>query len=98
MPSAKKGKNSVLRASELRKKPVSAGQAKRIAADSVAKAFFTNSKVLDGAKVSSRIYGVSREVWLVQHSLGTGIHSSEVLAICKKTGAILYHGPLNDEG
>ena len=98
MPSVKKGKTSVQIAPDLRTQTVSARQAKRIAADSVAKAFFTDSTVLDGAKVPFRIYGVSREVWLVQHPHETGIQSSRVVAVCKKTGAIVYQGPLNDEG
>lgn len=85
-----------------RKKAVSATRARRLAARHVMARMFNNAPVRDGAEMNERIYNLrSKDVWMVfpnSEAGTTSLCSSLVVAVCKRTGRVLYTGPMNDEG
>ncbi len=85
-----------------RKKAVSAIQARRLAARHVMARMFDNVPVCDGAEMKGGVYRLRRDdVWMVfpnSEAESISIHPSLVVAVCKRTGRVLYSGPANDEG
>lgn len=94
-----KRKNSARRR---RKRPVTAAQARRIAARFDMARRFGNARVQDGA-AGLYLSGAARHrgVWLVfpkPVSASAAIRPSEAIAVSKRTGRVLYSGLLADEG
>lgn len=87
-------------------KMVSPSEARRRAGDFLIRSLLRGAKVKDGATARwSPSYGYKplnpSKVWLVflqQRGNEISLRSSEVVAVCKRTGRVLYHGSANDEG
>lgn len=84
-----------------RKQAVGAIQARRLAARHIMARMFDDAPVRDGAEMNERIYNLrSNGVWMVfplSESGTPSLGSSLVVAVCKRTGRVLYTGPANDE-
>ena len=67
---------------------------------------FKGATVRDGKTAQSCGYGfpsklANKEVWLVYANLGLPaivLRSSHIIAVCKRTGRVLYEGSAHDEG
>ncbi len=87
-----------------RQRPVTAAQARRIAARYDAARRFGRARVKDGAAGLYLSNAARRRgVWLVfpkpvPNSASAAIRPSEVIAVSKRTGRVIYSGPLADEG
>ena len=99
---ARPGKNRVA----ARKKRLTPAEARRRAGQHVIKQMFTGARVSDGTGERMCIYDVTGElagnpVWFVYpnpEGPSNVIRSSQVIAICQRTGKILYAGSAHDEG
>jgi hypothetical protein len=79
---------------------ITRAEARRRAERHVVKRVFRGARVRDGAEAGGSLYGVRRQdTWVVyQNARGTALRSSDVVVVCKRTGRVLYEGPLADEG
>ena len=79
---------------------ITRAEARRRAGRHVLRRMFKGAAVRDGSEVSGNLYGVRREdTWVVyKNPSGTALRSSEVMVVCKRTGRVLYEGPVGDEG
>src|SRR5258707_13857930 len=77
-----------------RKRHVTATHARRLAARHVLKGMFKGATVRDGAEVRLRIFNVpTAGAWIVYENLPClALQSSKVVAVCKRTGRIIYEG------
>lgn len=88
----------------LARKTITPAAARRRAARHVLLRMFKGAKVADGSKVRLGFYLKGNwkpaEVWIVHKNAddSMALKSSDVIAICKRTGRVLYEGPAGDEG
>ena len=93
------------RRSQRQKHLLTRAEARRRAERHVLDRMFKGAKVRDGAKVHWFVYNVSemlarRGVWLVYKNSDNpaALQSSCIIAVCKRTGRVLYEGSAGDEG
>ena len=79
--------------------------ARRRAERHVLRRMFKGATVRDGAAVKLGIYNrgnwAGQDAWVVypnDWTPGNELHSSQIIAICKRTGRVLYEGSAQDEG
>ena len=79
---------------------ITQAEARRRAARHVLNWKFKGALVRDGATAGHNPYNVRREnTWVVYLKLPvTGLRSSEIIVVCKRTGRVLYEGSAHDEG
>ena len=92
----------------MKRKPkiISRTESLRQAGKFLIRSLLHGAKVKDGAATRwSPSYGSKSfnpsKVWVVflqQRGDEISLRSSEVIAVCKRTGRVLYHGSANDEG
>ena len=80
-------------------------RAERYFAKHVAKRMFEGAKVLDGADASRlmiRLPGslTPKDIWVVYENLSNvlALRSSNIIAVCKRSGRVVYEGSAGDEG
>lgn len=89
------------KASQRRKRPVSAAEARRRAIRHVVRQMFGGARVADGKHAGMNVYNLpTGDAWVVfkNSRRPLALRSSEVIVVCKRTGRVLYEGPANDEG
>ena len=84
---------------------ITATEARRRAERYVLQRMFKGAKVQDGATVKLKIYNkgnwAGQDAWVVhpnQPAPTQELRSSQIIAICKRTGRVLYAGSAQDEG
>lgn len=83
---------------------ITPAEARRRAARHVLNQMFKGAKVADGSKVRLGFYPGGNwkpaDVWIVYKNPddSMALKSSDIIAVCKRTGRILYEGPAGDEG
>ena len=84
----------------IRKRFITAAEAKRRAARYLANKMFKALTVLDGEHVRCNIYNVSvKGTWLIQQSSSfPEPRPTQIVVVCKRSGRILYDGSASDEG
>ncbi len=94
-PKARKGKVQFITRAE----------ARRRAERHVLNRMFKGAAVRDGAKARWCVYDptgklAGREVWLVYKNPDNPLElkSASIIAVCKRTGRVLYEGSAHDEG
>lgn len=86
------------------RKRITPAEARRRAARHVIRRLFQGAAVADGAKVRPGGYAVGTwkpdATWIVHKNSPnpTELKSAEIIAICKRTGKVLYEGTAGDEG
>ncbi len=96
------------RRSRTRRKPrfITASEARRRAARHLLRRMLASAEVRDGAKTRWSVYDcsgklASKPVWLVYPNPAEPVaqfRPSTIIAICKRTGRVLYEGSAGDEG
>ncbi|MEN9573395.1 MAG: hypothetical protein RL514_1250 [Verrucomicrobiota bacterium] len=89
------------KASQRRKRPISATEARRRALRPVVRQMFGGAKVADGKHARMSVYNLPTEnAWVVFKNSREllALRSSEAVVVCKRTGRVLYEGPANDDG
>jgi len=87
-----------------RKRSITRTEARRRAARYVSKRMFSNATVLDGADARLNIHfpvgWTQNDLWVVYENPDnvTALRSSNIVAVCKRTGRVLYEGSAGDEG
>ena len=95
-----------MRRGKSRKRLINAVEARRRAERHVLKRMFQGVPVRDGKAGRWRVYDptgelAGKDVWLVYPNSGqlvTELRSSQLIAVCKRTGRVLYDGSAGDEG
>jgi hypothetical protein len=88
----------------LNRKRITPAEARRRAARHVLNRMFKGAKVADGAEVRLSIYPggnwKSAEVWIVYKNPddSMALKSSDIVAVSKRNGRVLYEGSAGDEG
>jgi hypothetical protein len=61
---------------------------------------FKGATVRDGTETRISAYNVRpKDTWVVYKNIcDSGLRSSDVVVICKRTGRVLYEGAADDEG
>ena len=91
-------------ARKLKKRFITREEARKQAALHAAKRMFKGAMVLDGAEagpsILMRVGGTPKEYWVVYKNDENplGFKSSGIVAVCKRTGRVLYEGTAGDEG
>ena len=83
-----------------RKRPITAAQARQLAAKHVLNRMFAGAVVKNGATVRFGGYGAQQgDTWVIYKNQDVNeLRSSDVVVVCKRTGRILYEGIVGDEG
>lgn len=97
-------KRKIIRAN--RSRLITAARAKRIAERFVSERMFKGTPVEELMPQRFSLYDPKARLngklaWLVFQNefwRETGLRSSLAIAVCKRTGKVLYHGPMHDEG
>ena len=86
--------------------PITAAEARQLAARHALKKMFTGARVCDGSKVRLRIYEfagrlVGKPIWVFYPNPAedaVDIKDSEIIIVCQRSGKILFAGSAQDEG
>jgi hypothetical protein len=106
LKTAKSAKRRRPRGGKSRKRFISPAEARRRAERHVLKRMFRGATVRDGNTARWRVYDptgklAGKDVWLVYPNPEqplTELRSSQLIAVCKRTGRVLYDGSAGDEG
>jgi hypothetical protein len=78
-----------------------ASEARRRAIRHVVRQMLAGTRVVDGKHADMGVYALPREdVWVVfKQARGVpALRAAEIIAVCQRTGKMLYEGPTSDEG
>jgi hypothetical protein len=79
---------------------ITRAEARRRAARHILNQMFKGALVRDGMEADHNAYNVRhKDTWVVYKNRPvTGLQSSDVVVVCKRTGRVLYDGLAGDEG
>lgn len=89
---------------KLKNRFVTRSEARTLAARYAAKRMFEGATVLDGVEAGSsicmRVGSTAKDLWVVYKNDDNPmfLKSADIIAICKRTGRVLYEGTAGDEG
>ena len=92
------------RGGKFQKRFITSAEARRRAERHVLKRLFQGATVRDGAAVRLNLYHrgnwTGKDVWVVYKNPDNPLElkASSIIAVCKRTGRVLYEGSAGDEG